>query len=226
MSRVSPFRPGVEQLESREVLSNTTFVAHLYQDVLGRQPDSAGYTFWVNRLDQGLSTTGQASIAFATSTEYRTNVIGGFYSDLLGRSPSTAEVNTYLSLFEAGLSQDNVRALFLGSQEFYNRVGQNPTAYVTQLYAKVLGRTASAADVAFWVNELNVSNGDRTRVARDFLGSVEYKQDELTGVYVGFLQRNPDTAGFNFWMRQQLNGMTFETLAVSFLASTEYFNRG
>jgi hypothetical protein len=225
MSRVSSFRPSVEQLESREVLSNSSFVTHLYQDVLGRQPDAAGYSFWVNSLDQGTYTTGQVSIAFAASTEYRTNVIGRFYVDILGRYPNTSEVNTFLSLFEAGLSQDNIRGLFFGSEEFYNRVGQNPTAFVTQLYSQILGRTASAADVNFWVNELNASNGDRARIARNFLGSPEYKQDEVIAVYAGFLHRNPDTDGFNYWYGQQQNGMTVETLAVSFLASPEYFDR-
>ncbi len=225
MSGLTSFRPDIEQLEPRDVPSSSSFVAHLYQDVLGRQADAAGFNFWVNSLDQGTYSTGQVSIAFASSTEYRTNVIGRFYVDILGRYPSTSEVNTYLSLFEAGLSQDNIRALFFGSQEFYNRVGQNPTAFVNQLYAQILSRPASVADVNYWVNELNASNGDRARVARNFLGSPEYKQDEVIGVYVGFLHRNPDTNGFNYWFGQQQNGMTFETLAVSFLASPEYYLR-
>lgn len=222
----SSFRPSVEQLESREVPSVTTFVTHLYQDVLGRQPDAGGYAFWVNRLNLGMDTQAGASTAFMTCPEYRTNVIRSFYLNILGRNSSTSEVNSTLNLFQQGWSQDDIRGLFFGSQEFYNRFGQNPAAFVTQMYTQILHRpSATSNEVSYWVNVLNSSNGDIYMVARYFLNCKEYEQGEVITAYNVFLRRTPDLSGFNFWVGQRQNGVTIETVAVGFLASPEYFWR-
>jgi len=226
MSRLSSsFRPSVEQLESREVPSVSTFVTHLYQDVLGRQPDASGYAFWVNRLELGTDTQSGASTAFVTCPEYRTNVIRGFYVNILGRNPDASEVNYFLNLFQQGWSQDGIRALFFGSQEFYNRFGQNPAAFATQMYSQILNRAASANEVSYWVNVLNSSNRDIYRIAQDFLTCKEYEQDEVIASYNVFLHRSADLVGFNFWVGQRQSGMTIETVAVGFLSSFEYFWR-
>lgn len=225
MSRVSSFRPGVEQLESREVPSTSSFVTHLYQDVLGRQPDSSGYAYWTTNLDLGTVTQGQVSIQFETSTENRTNVINNFFVGILGRNPTATEVSDYLSLFQAGVGQDRIRGMFFGSQEFFTRFGQNATAFVTQLYSQILDRNATSNEVSFWVNVLNSTNGDRTLVANEFLSGPEYERFQVQTAYTVFLHRYPDLSGYNFWVTQRESGQPVEVMAVGFLASSEYFWR-
>jgi hypothetical protein len=49
------------------------FVTALYQDVLGRTPDPAGLSSWVNQLNSGASTVQQVAHAIVTSTEAATS---------------------------------------------------------------------------------------------------------------------------------------------------------
>ena len=50
-------------------LTDTAFVTLLYQNVLGRAPDQAGLTFWVNQLEGGGQTRAIVLVGFAESPE-------------------------------------------------------------------------------------------------------------------------------------------------------------
>ncbi|MBL8582102.1 MAG: DUF4214 domain-containing protein, partial [Rhizobiaceae bacterium] len=52
--------------------SDEDFVAALYENALGRQPDDAGADFWEDALSDGLSREA-ALVAFAMSAENLTN---------------------------------------------------------------------------------------------------------------------------------------------------------
>ncbi len=221
-----PFsRLGVEQLESREVPTVTSYVTHLYQEVLGREPDTSGYNSWVNQLNAGTVSTGQVAISFVTSDEYRTNTVVSYFHAQLDRTPSVAEAQNFVNLLVAGQSQDQLRVAFFGSEEFFNRTGRDNTVFVNRLYSQIFGRTPNNAEVNMWVNVLNQTGGDRTYVARQFLYSAEYYQYEVNYAYQNLLRRQSDSSGFTYWYNQRASGVTVETLDVSFLASSEYFNR-
>jgi uncharacterized protein YkwD len=51
-------------------LSNADFTGLIYTNVLGRQPDAAGRSYWVQRLDQG-SSRGAMMIGFSESGEFQ-----------------------------------------------------------------------------------------------------------------------------------------------------------
>ncbi len=51
-------------------LSNREFVQLVYQNVLGRQPDTDGLNFWTGRLDDGSMSRGTVMINFSESSEY------------------------------------------------------------------------------------------------------------------------------------------------------------
>ena len=218
-------RLGVEQLEAREVPTVTSFVTNLYQEVLGRHPDTDGYNSWVNQLNAGTKSTGQVSIEFFTSNEYRTNTIVDYYQTQLNRTPSVAEVQPFLNRLVAGESQDALRVTFFGSEEFFNRAGRNNAQYVNDLYTQILDRAPSGGEVNYWVNILAQTNGNRTFVAREFLYGAEYYQYQAAYAYVNLLDRQPDFPGLSYWSNQRASGMTVETMDVSFLASVEYFNK-
>ncbi len=218
-------RLGLEQLESREVPTVSSYVTHLYQDVLGRPPDTVGFSEWVNQLDSGTKTTGDVAIAFLTSEEYRTNTIVGYYQAQLGRTPSAAEVRTMSNRLIAGETQDSLRVTIFASEEFFNGAGRNSAQFVDKLYSQILGRSASGAEVNYWVGVLNQSNGDRTVVARSFLFGAEYQRYEAIDAYVNLLRRPADSSGLAYWANERANGLTVEAMDAGFLASEEYFNR-
>ncbi len=55
------------------------FVARLYQNVLDRAPEQAGYDYWVTQIDSGAQTRAQVLAGFSESPENQDNVI-----DLIG----------------------------------------------------------------------------------------------------------------------------------------------
>ena len=63
---------------------------------------------------------------------------------------------------------------FLAAPEFTLRYGANPTnlQYVTELYAKVLGRTPDQAGLDYWVGEANAGQ-PRDQLLVDFAISPE-----------------------------------------------------
>ena len=218
-------RLGLEQLESREVPTVTSYVTHLYQDVLQRPPDSVGFNDWVDQLNAGSKTTGEVAIAFLTSDEYRTKTIVGYYQEQLGRSPSAAEVQGMYTRLVAGETQNELRVTFFSSDEYYNVVGRNPAQFVIGLYSQILDRPASDAEVNYWLSVLDQSNGDRTSVARAFLFGAEYQRYEAIDAYVNLLRRPADSSGLAYWANERANGLTVEAMDAGFLASEEYFNR-
>ena len=59
-------------------LSNEAYIDVLYNNVLGREPETAGYNYWVNTLNKNLVSDEQALILFASSDE---NKAGTAYLD-------------------------------------------------------------------------------------------------------------------------------------------------
>jgi hypothetical protein len=89
--------PGFSAAAAKDLVSSseyfTNLVSAFYQQVLHRQPDSAGAAFWVSQLQHGV-TDEQLEANLLSSTEYVTDHGGGgstwvtgVYNDLLGRAP-------------------------------------------------------------------------------------------------------------------------------------------
>ncbi|MGZ8338123.1 MAG: DUF4214 domain-containing protein [Telluria sp.] len=57
-------------------LDNAGFVAHLYRNVLGREPDGAGLAFHVGLLDSGATARNQTLAAFSESPENQAGLVG------------------------------------------------------------------------------------------------------------------------------------------------------
>jgi hypothetical protein len=57
--------------------TNTGFVEGLYTDVLLRSSDPAGLTYWVNRINSGVSTRAQAATTFIRSSEAASRRVSG-----------------------------------------------------------------------------------------------------------------------------------------------------
>lgn len=53
-------------------ISNYQFTNLVYQNVLCRTPDNAGYGFWLNNLDLGAMNRGEVMLFFSDSSEFRT----------------------------------------------------------------------------------------------------------------------------------------------------------
>jgi len=165
----------------------------------------------------------QDAQAFWQSPEHRGRQVDQYYRRFLRRHADPAGRAGWVNAFVAGATEVEVMQQFLASAEY--RTARPGTAYVTGLYADVLGRSPSAAEVAGWQRALTggLSPAD---VARSFLTSAEASRGYVDRVYSAFLDRAPDPAGAAFFTEQLSSGrLSLEGLAETVLASDEYFGR-
>jgi hypothetical protein len=119
-----------EQLEASLIASpeyfqhaggaNRSWVDAMYQDLLGRQPDSAGEAFWVGQLQLGVSRYSVA-LGFAASRERESQHLMAEYRKLLGRPAGNQEIDYWLGQFEQGVSSEDILTGLVTSDEYYNK---------------------------------------------------------------------------------------------------------
>ena len=107
-------------------LTNEQFVTLVYQNVLGRAPDSLGYSYWVNQLNSGLQTRGQVMAGFSESPEYRSVsankvYVVQIYVGMLRRSPDQGGFDYWVNQLNLGASGLNLIQGFLNATEYRTR---------------------------------------------------------------------------------------------------------
>ena len=101
--------------------SPTEFVTALYQDVLGRAPDTAGMSTYLNVLTNRVTTPSQVVLSFINSSERNLNLVDSFYDNYLQRAPDAAGQAFWLQQLDQGLADEqSVAEAFLSTQEYIN----------------------------------------------------------------------------------------------------------
>lgn len=143
--------------------------------------------------------------------------------------------------FDAQLEANKVAyfAYTVARPEFVSRfpTAQTPAQFVDALYANA-GVTPSATERTNAINEFGGASDTsdqaaRARVLRRVAENTTFAQNEMnkafvTMEYFGYLRRDPDTAGFNFWLNKlnSFGGDFFKAEMVkAFLSSSEYRQR-
>lgn len=229
------------------------FVRQHYLDFLSREPDQGGFNFWI---DQILSCGGDAgcrerrtinvSAAYFLSIEFMNTggLVDGLYRASYNRRPQysefmpdTAAVARNLVVGEPGWPEtlNNNKQAFVAAwvqrAEFQTAYGSlSNAAYVDTLISHAGGYNG---DREALVSGLNQNTLNRATVLRQVAENEGFAQAKRNGMFVmmqyfGYLRRNPDEAGFNFWLNK-LNqfGGNFEQaeMVKSFLVSGEYRDR-
>ena len=153
----------------------TAFVTQLYQNVLGRAPDTTGLSSWVSSLTSGAQTQAQVLLGFSNSQENIANTaptlaaglyvpnadateVSLLYYAALNRAPDLAGLTGWTQDLENGSQTlQQIAAGFTGSTEFQASYGANLSnqAFVSLMYKNVLGRAPDPAGAANWVDAMN-----------------------------------------------------------------------
>lgn len=180
------------------------------------------------------------------------NLVTKYYQDILDRDPEPGGAESWKAETERIYSleidlKEGFQALarfFFNSQE-YQLQGKNNTEFVTNLYQTFLNRPPDPGGLSFWIDYLN-QGLTRNMLITQFAYSEEYElymanlfgnwtvrpEDNLVNdLYRGFLNRFPDTAGFNMWLgmmrsaqcqgEQAVRDLTYQ-IASAFVRSNEY----
>ena len=223
------------------------FVSRFYQEVLGRQADTAGLSEWVERLTSGKNAGEDIARGFIFSNEFTEKntddltYIKTLYRAFFGREADSTGLNTWLNKLEIGVSRSTVLDGFLYSEEFSNlsnSYGIDPIntqttqikAFVRRFYSEVLNRSADDAGLTDWSNRLASSKSAGADIARGFIFSEEFNNRNTNDVtylailYKAFFGREPDKTGFNTWIQEMNTGTSREEVLNGFLFSQEFAN--
>jgi hypothetical protein len=178
-------------------VSDSQYVADLYQTFFNRQPDSGGLYFWIGQLSAG-SPRSLVMYYFLFSSEFSSYMQGlfgntanrweiyavvDFYRGFLNRLPDSSGFNYWLQRFRAAQCQGafavvaEVEAIshqFLISSEYLNRQRSNRD-YIADLYYAFLRRGGDVSELSSWVKYLDTSAYSREQVRQAFINSPEFQ---------------------------------------------------
>jgi hypothetical protein len=184
--------PETDQARSTAGASSA-FVAALYRDILGREPDPAGSAFWTNEIDTGTESRAEVLAGFSESTENRARDPDAFTEGLWSPDPTAASVARlyYTALDRApdgdglvswagyisgrGATLAQVAELVMASDEFTLRSGgMDDAEFVNMLYGNALDRAPDDVGLQAWTEAL-AHGASRSLVAVTFSDSTEVK---------------------------------------------------
>jgi hypothetical protein len=226
-----------------------TFVTQQYQDFLNRQPDASGLGYWTSQITNCGSNAQcihdrRVGVADAFFFEAEFQQTGAYiyrvYKSALGQRPLYAEFNADRGLVVSGPGLDGSKTAyaqnFVGRSAFlalYPR-SYNADQFVDNLLSSI--NTHSGVNLASQRSSLislydGTDNG-RAAILRQIADSqgfidAEYNQSFVLMEYFGYMRRDPDQGGYDFWLGQvnkfPLRNVGIQhAMACSFITSAEY----
>lgn len=234
--------PYTDYVESNPLENNGFFVRQQYLDFLFREPDTNGLNAWLRVLNRCVNNTSDCdriivSQSFFQSQEFQLKGFFAyrFYAVAFGRVPVYTEIIPDMQ-FVTGQTADEVNAkrdaytnAFVGRPAFRSLYeGLTNVNYVGALL-----RTAGVTipNHVQLVSDLNTGAKTRAQVLRSIVESQaveskEYNPAFVAMQYFGYLNRDPDAAGFNAWLNYlNTHPGDFRTMVNGFANSLEYRSR-
>ena len=244
--------PGGEirgQILPNPLESARFFVRQQYLDFLSREPDQAGFDFWTGQIvttcgaDLACIHTRRLDVSAAFFVEQEFQESGAYvyrlYKAAFGEAvnyrpaysafvPDRARVVGSANLAQGKLDFAN---LFASRSEFTNRypTSMTPTQFVDATLLTVqqgAGVTFTASERTAFINTVT-SNG-RGTFLRDLGDNAAFKNALFNRAFVltqyfGYLKRDPDQAGYDFWLGT-INGQpqNIRGMVCAFVTSAEY----
>jgi hypothetical protein len=227
------------------------FVRQQYVDVLGREPDEAGFNYWSDQLlacgeDTQCVNAERRDVAaaFFISDEYQASgsYIYDLYAGALGRRPGFAEYSADRAQVVGGANLDTAKNLFaqnfvqrneftakyqdaLGAESFVDALLQS----VQSSGGNLSGERSNLIGVYNQGTDLASS---RAAVIRSLADNAAFKQTQYNQAFVlteyfAYLRRDIDLSGYNFWVNVLNTGDpgNYRGMVCSFVTSREYQNR-
>jgi uncharacterized protein DUF4214 len=201
--------------------ANDTYVAALFQQLLGRAPDRGELIHFTSMLDQDAPRSNVVQ-GIEAMPEFQTDAVTALYQNLLGRAPDPAGLNGFVTALQSGWTIDDVASAIMGSDEYFRLHGGSNTGFVTGLYQDLLQRAPDSAGLAAWTGMLN-EGVSRWQVAQDIAQSSESDRDAVIATFQQFLNRAPDPNAQVAYVLLQQRGMTTTDLYAAVLGSDEYY---
>jgi len=228
------------------------FVTRCYINVLDREPEAAGFDYWVNLLVTRQLYGSQVAYGFLFSPEAlsrnfsNSEFINRLYLLILDRQCSDSELAYWVNRLDAGDSREQIFAGFVNSTEYSNLCsdygydsghyvpGYDMQAqggvndFVARLYVVALGRDGSSSERSYHIEGLVNGSFTGAAVIESFLNGPEYTSANnsntsfIRDLYLICLNREADSTGLNDWLTRMNNGATRIEVIRGFVGSDEF----
>jgi len=225
------------------------FVRQHYYDFLNRLPDAGGFAYWTDLIGQCSSTDAQClnskrvSVSAAFFVEQEFQDTGGyvyrFYKAAYGQRPTYAQFMPDRSRVVGGANLEAGKQAF--AEAFVLRpefIAKYPATLSAAGFIDALLQTmrqGSAVDLSSQrdalINDYTV-NKNRARILRLLVDDAAFKQAEYNNAFVltqyfGYLRREPDASGYQFWLDVLNNRVpnNYRSMVCAFITSAEYQDR-
>jgi hypothetical protein len=244
--------PGVNFATPNPVDDPEFFIAQHYRDFLGREPDPERAKSWIGELGRCGSDTEcirarrvEVSAAFLEAEFHETwSFIHRLYKAALGRHPTLSEFNRdRLQIASDRPNLENSKRAFARGlvvrPEFLRKfsTGLKGDQFVDLLVSSIL--QTSEIDLSGERRNLaalydGASTG-RAEIIQRIAGNPAFSESEDSHAlallpYFGYLRREPDKAGYHFWLntlgvRGKPDPSAYRAMICSFVTSREYQSR-
>jgi hypothetical protein len=228
------------------------FVRRQYLDFLDREPDPGGLAYWASQItqcgsDQTCINRKRVDVAAAFFIEQEFQQTGFFidrvYRAAFCRGPTFAEFTVDRSGLIAGAGLEANKVAYLQAFVVRNEFVQKYVAAVTgpQFVDALIETVRSCFGLdltsqrSVLIGEYNTSTDQttsRARVLRLVVDNqafidAEFNPGFVLSQYFGFLRRDPEQQGFDFWLNVLNNNVpgNFRSMVCAFITSEEYQRR-
>jgi hypothetical protein len=239
--------PGVESEYASPTDDPAFFVRQHYRDLFGRDADAEGLEYWTSQLEQCGKDLAclrarrlKISTAFFSAVEFQEKeaFIIRLYRTALGRAPSLAEFATAREQFSNAKAAEkgSVVLSLVESEAFQKQYPKTmPQAeFVDRLVMNIRDRVG--IDLVNHRDKLLQFAADsRAKVIQEIaddreVADAEYDRAFVLMQYFAYLQRDPDEAGYKFWLnalasRPRNDPSRLASISCAFVNSSEYQSR-
>jgi hypothetical protein len=215
--------PFTAQASTQTLLTtpNQQYVDAVYLDLLGRDPDLTGLSYWSGQLDGGAD-RGALINQITHSAEYFGTIIKPAYLKFLGRAADAGGLKYWTDQMIHGLTDEQLEAGFIGSPEYYQHSGGTDKGWVDAMYENLLGRHPDPGGESYWTGQL-AHGASRSGVALGFAASAERESQHIQANYQKYLVRTAGPSEVAYWLQYFANGGSNENIIAGFVASDEYY---
>lgn len=206
--------------------TNASWVAYMYQKLLGRMPSDSETAVWAGALAAGTVQRADVVHGFLFSQELTERQVRNWYLTYVPGGQFVPGDETLRAAgwdLRRGITEERVLTRILESSGNYI-ITQQEDRVVRTLYQDLLGREAAPAEVIVWLGALEggVNIGG---VAQTIASSYEYRDRLVAGYYQDYLGRSSTAEERAYWVNALGAGMLRSTLISGFLSSDEYYAR-
>ena len=199
----------VDQTPVDDTNKYDTFINKTYNDLLGRDPDDTGKTYWKEDMDERGQTEDQVISNIKLGDEYKNREAAkGLASSMEGKTYEKDTASSLGNINEASLDA------WVGQG---GALTQSSDADAAGYYEGIGSKEDAANELRGYLNDPPPEGMAQMTV----MPYITEREEKIYDLYTDVMGRNPDTEGFKYWTGKGGEGMSLADIEASFKGSAE-----